>query len=363
MIFFEVLIVVEELPLPSSGRQSPVQRVANSKSCAQSYPEDMNSHANIFELTADAGFVFGHGRTLESLNATVVEIARTDIPVLIRGESGTGKEVYTRLLHRLSGFSDGPLRKIGCSFLDPGEMLRKVHDGLQADSEGHLRGTLFLDGIDELDLACQSVLLSVLPESQGRRETGQNSVRLISSSSRNLEQDIKAKQFRKELYFRINGVCLQLPPLRERKEDIGELVEHFLWKHAEDLKKTAPALDQEALDTLMAYDWPGNIRELENLVRNMVALGNTQLAVNDLRSKLTDQTPAPIFERGLSLKNAARAASRQKERELILEALERTKWNRKRAALELQISYKALLYKLKQIETLGQRTKTFEGQR
>jgi two-component system response regulator AtoC len=158
--------------------------------------------------------------------------------------------------------------------------------------------------------------------------------------------------FRKELYFRINGFCLRLPPLRERKEDIGVLLEHFLRKYAQELKRPVPIIDQ-TIDTLLSYAWPGNIRQLENLAREIVVLGNPQLAVKDLRIKNADRGSANNFEKVTSLKTAARAASRECEKELILEALERTKWNRKRAAQELQISYKALLYKLKQIGTSG----------
>jgi two-component system, NtrC family, response regulator AtoC len=313
----------------------------------------MNKPTSTTELLADSDFVVGHGKAMESLNATVLDIAPTDIPVLILGESGTGKEVYAQILHRLSGHGEAPLKRLNCSILDPIHMLQQIQDGSPTDSGAHPTGTLFLDGIDELDLPCQRALLSVLPETQGQRRTNHTFMRVISSSARNLEGDVEAGRFRKELYFRINGVCLRLPPLRERSEDILALLEHFLQKHAQDLQKTAPELDQATLNALIDYDWPGNIRELENLARNMVALGDGRLAVNSVRGKWPVRTPSSSPDRSLSLKTAAKAASRQKERELILEALERTKWNRKRAARELQISYKALLYKLKQIGTTG----------
>jgi two-component system response regulator AtoC len=309
----------------------------------------MNGPAHILELTADPSFVFGHGKTLASLNAAVVEIARTNIPVLLLGESGTGKEVYARLVHRLSGSSDAPLRKVSCSVIDPAQLLRQFEADSHALSSPPLAGSLFLDNVDELDSACQRALLSLLSDSENRQRLAARSTRLISSSSQDLEPDVKAGLFRKELYFRINGVCLRLPPLRERREDIGSLLEQFLQKYALDLNRTAPALGQGTMETLKAYDWPGNIRELENLARKMVALGNTESALDDMRNNRPELTRSPKIEMSHSLKNAARAASRQKERELILEALERTKWNRKRAARELQISYKALLYKLKQI--------------
>ena len=305
------------------------------------------------EMLTESGFVFGRGPSMQSLNATVMEVARTDIPVLIIGESGTGKEIYARLLHRLSGRGDLPLKKLNCPTLNPIQLLQQFQDGSPADSGTLPLRTLFLDGIDELDLPGQRALLSMLPESFSQGRPAHTSARLISSCSRNLDGDIEAGRFRKELYFRINGVCLRLPPLRERKEDIVALFEHFLRKHAADLEKTAPVLDQETMDALVGYDWPGNIRELENLARNVVALGNTLLVASSVRREWPAQVSVSNLDRGLSLKTAARAASRQKERELILEALERTKWNRKRAARELQISYKALLYKLKQIGASG----------
>src|SRR6202022_2159055 len=152
-----------------------------------------------------------------------------------------------------------------------------------------------------------------------------------------------------ELYFRLSGVCLRLPPLRERKEDIAPLLEHFLAKHALLLKKIVRSVDAQTMQALMAYDWPGNIRQLENFARKVVVLGSCDFAVGDLKMSGTARPPSLKIERTDSLKVAAKAASRQREREMILETLERTRWNRKRAARELQISYKALLYKLKQI--------------
>jgi two-component system response regulator AtoC len=164
---------------------------------------------------------------------------------------------------------------------------------------------------------------------------------------------VEEGRFRRELYFRINGACLELPRLRERIEDIPLLATHFLRRHAEELQKRAPALNHETTELLMTYYWPGNIRELENATRKMVALGDAVLALNDLRVARMVRPGWTTQGRTSSLKMAARAASRQTERELILRALQHTKWNRKRAAQELQISYKSLLYKLKQIETQG----------
>jgi len=207
--------------------------------------------------------------------------------------------------------------------------------------------TLFLDGIDELDLTCQKVLLSLLPDGESD-DNGNNRVRLIASTSRNLDQEIESGRFRRELYFRINGVCLRLPPLRDRREDIPLLIEHFLAKHAAELGREIPVMSDEELEFLRTQDWPGNIRELENLARKIAVLGDNRKVIDELRERPKLEPALPEDPQSFSLKVAARAASRRAERDLISKALERTHWNRKRAAQELQISYKSLLYKIKQ---------------
>jgi two-component system, NtrC family, response regulator AtoC len=313
----------------------------------------MNNLDPIPELASDTSLVFGLGEAMRCLNATAMEIASTDIPVWILGESGTGKDVYARLLHRLSSDSDANFKKLSCSILDPAELLHCFKNDFPAGSQANPPGTLFFDGIDELDPACQRVLLSALPERQGRLKNTPNGFRIISSSCRNLEESVRAGNFRKELYFRINGICLKLPPLRERKEDIGPFLEHFLKLHSQELHRLAPEVDQETLDVLMGYDWPGNVRQLENLSRKMVALGSAKAALEEIRVAGSSPATAQGMENCSSLKTAAKAASKKAERELILQALERTRWNRKRAARELQISYKSLLYKIKQIGVPG----------
>jgi len=300
-----------------------------------------------FEQLAGAGFVCGQAATVQSLNVMVGEIAKTDIPVLLMGESGTGKEVYARLIHQLSGLSEAPLRKVSCAALDAERLLAEVREEFHS---GEAAGrTVYLDGVHELDIVCQRVLLSLLSEGEPKGRGGKTVSRFISSTSRNLEKEIEAGRFRRELYFRINGVMLRLPPLRERKEDIPALLEYFLLKHSNELKKNAPELDNEARELLVSYDWPGNIRELENIAKKIVAVGDTARALGDLCLARVSLRVTDESARGSSLKVASRAAARRAERELILRALEQTHWNRKRAARELQISYKSLLYKIKQI--------------
>jgi DNA-binding NtrC family response regulator len=284
---------------------------------------------------------------MQSLNATVEEVARTNIPVLLMGESGTGKEVYGRLIHRLSKNCQRPLRKLSCRALEPSEFLAQLKSDLGGNGNNRGDGprTVFVDGIDELDAAYQKFLVSLLPD--GGEKSDQH-VRLIASTCRNLEQEIESGRFRRELYFRINGVSLYLPPLRERREDTAELMEHFLAKHAAELGREVPVVNAQEMEFLGTYDWPGNIRELENLARKIAVLGDSRKAIDELREKPKVEAGFPGEPRSSSLKVAARAASRQAERDLISQALERTRWNRKRAARDLQISYKSLLYKIKQ---------------
>jgi len=230
---------------------------------------------------------------------------------------------------------------------------------LAQESASPNAGCLFLDGIEELEPVCQRALASMLPDDEpGMGRT--RKLRLISSTSINLEKAIETGKFRRELYFRINGASLRLPPLRERKEDIPALVEHFLVKHSSGSKIT-PVLNSEAIELLIAHTWPGNIRELENIVKKMVACADTKAALAELRvAPQMARRMEPVTEvKSSSLKVAARAASRRTERELILKALERTHWNRKRAAQELQISYKSLLYKIKQIDVPGPGSEEF----
>jgi two-component system, NtrC family, response regulator AtoC len=299
------------------------------------------------------GFVHGSSAAVERLNRIAGEIARTCIPVLIMGESGTGKEVYGRLIHRLSKLCDAPLKKLSCRVLNPGDLLEQLKSGTSnclTNDQGR-QITLFLDGIDELDIAGQNLLLSLLPD--GDEEEDDSKIRFIASASCRLEVEVAAGRFRRELYFRISGACLRLPALRERKEDIPALLEHFFRKYAASLQVSIPILREEEMNLLHSYSWPGNIRELENLARNILVIGDARSAIEELCVPAQMTISASDHEPTSSLKRAARSASRQAERELILKALERTHWNRKRAAQELQISYKSLLHKIKQAGVEG----------
>jgi len=303
------------------------------------------------ERPNQSGFVWGESPAIEPSNRLLLELAATDIPFLLVGESGTGKDVYARTIHLHAGRKAGEFKKIVCAGVTPQQLLRELNRNREPGAWDGKSCTIYLDEIEMLNPDCQRQLLTFLSDEGMDSAEGVSPIRLISSTTCDLEKEVEQGRFRRELYFRLNGACLRLPPLRERGEDIGLLAAHFLNRHAEELKKRVPPLNQQTRELLMAYHWPGNIRELENAMRKMVALGDSNLALQDLRVARMVRSTSGIQGGVSSLKKAARAASRQTERELILRALQRTKWNRKRAAQELQISYKSLLYKLKQIET------------
>jgi len=300
----------------------------------------------------DGGFVGGICPAMQTLESVLGEIAPTNIPVLLVGESGTGKAIFAQRLHRLSARADERLVSVACAAMNPTSLTAELELNGAADGgfhhEGSAIGTVLLEEISELDPACQRNLLYALP-GDGTPRRGSLGARVISTTSHNLDEEMRAGRFRSELYYRINGVCLRLPPLRDRREDIPILVEFFLTKHAEKFARPRPTLGPRTMRMLLEHSWPGNIRELENVVKKIVALGEEHLAVSELTVAPIERAVEISEPRGYSLKQAARAASREAERELILKALEHTRWNRKRAAQELQISYKSLLYKLKQI--------------
>lgn len=291
-------------------------------------------------------------QAMQTIENIVTEIAPTYIPILLIGESGTGKEALARRIHSLSKQSRAPLAKITCACMTSDKLASELNGLLRGpnDVEWEKTGTLLFDELSDLDPACQRQLLHVLPDGEAVPRAGNIISRVISSTARDLEVEMQAARFRRELYYRINGICLRLPPLREHREDLPALADFLLAKHASQMGRLRRALGPKTLKVLMDYDWPGNIRELENVMRKIVALGNEDLAISELRSARSESARrGPSVSHDHSLKAAARAASRDAERRLIMEALARTHWNRKRAALELQVSYKSLLYKLKQI--------------
>ncbi|HZW79789.1 MAG TPA: sigma 54-interacting transcriptional regulator [Candidatus Deferrimicrobiaceae bacterium] len=287
-------------------------------------------------------FVEGVSPSMRSLEAVMREVAQSEVPVLLLAENGAGKKATARRIHQLSRRRGEDLHLFSCLNVKAVELGNPaIHDGFEGG------GTVFLAEVAELSARDQARLLQILS-----RESSQNGeqtpVRLICGSARDLEAEMKAGSLREDLYYRISGVCLRIPPLRQRREDIPVLMEHFLGKFGRDFQRTVPALSGETKRLFQEYSWPGNVRELENAAKAIVALGDENVAMGGLRAML--RRPCAETNGGrISLKQAARAASREMEKELILRALTRTRWNRRRAAQDLQISYKALLYKLKQM--------------
>jgi len=293
---------------------------------------------------AELKFVEGVSASMSPVEAVIRELAQREVPVLLLAETGAGKHATAQRIHEMSQRSAQPFRWLQCSSLRPEDLA--VWHGSGEDQRG--AGTIYLEELADLNADCQARLVDALPQATGNGAAGSEGARFICGSARDLEVEVKRGRLREDLYYRISGVCLRLPPLRQRREDIPFLMGHFLRKYARDFRRPVPDLSAETLRLFLDYSWPGNLRELEDAARVLVALGDEHVAMGGLRALLR-KSDTCSKNSGISLKAASRAASREAEKEMILNALTRTRWNRRRAAEELQISYKALLYKLKQI--------------
>jgi two-component system response regulator AtoC len=297
----------------------------------------------VHEPVTRMDFVEGVSPSMRSLGTVMREVAQSEVSVLLLAERGAGKKATARQVHELSRRGDKPFRVISCATLKSDKFEEWAElAGLPGE------GSVYLEELAALDAQGQLWLLQALTKGNANGDRSSSVARLICGSASDLEAEVRAGNLREDLYYRISGVCLRLPPLRQRREDIPVLMEHFLRKYGRDFQRTVPALSEETLRLFQEYSWPGNVRELENAARAIVALGDETVAMGGLRAMLLRPDLAGNGGR-VSLKQAARAASREAEKEIILRALNRTRWNRRRAAAELQISYKALLYKLKQM--------------
>jgi DNA-binding NtrC family response regulator len=288
-------------------------------------------------------FVEGISPSVKAVEQIIQELADSHVPVLILAESGAGKRATAERIHQLSVRRGEPFHTLSCA-----ELTRESLSAVEGQGNGFTSaGTLYLEEIAGLSAECQDGLFQELPHAQnGESESGISS-RLICGTSHDMEAEVRSGRFREDLYYRLSGVTLRLPPLRQRKEDIPQLISFFLAKYAADFGRPVPVLSNQTQQLFHEYAWPGNLRELEDAAKAIVVLGDEALAMGGLRSLLLKSDR--LNGDRVSLKEAAKAASREAERELILRVLTRTRWNRRRAAQELQISYKALLYKLKQI--------------
>jgi two-component system, NtrC family, response regulator AtoC len=305
------------------------------------------------------------GPAMRAVRDLVAKVAATNAAVLLMGESGVGKEVVARAIHRASPRAIHQLLKVNCAAL-PGELLeselfgheRGAFTGAYREKPGKFelaqRGTILLDEIGEVPLRLQAKLLHVLQDGEFARVGGervlQTDVRVLAATNRDLEAEIRAGRFREDLYYRLNVIEVRIPPLRERRDEIPALVEHFL-AGANKQYGRAVEIPPALLRRLVEHSWPGNIRELENVIKRVVVLGNAAQIHEHLAASAPAATPgvppAPVSgDETLGLKMIARRAARDAERLAIADTLARTHWNRAKAARILQISYKALLYKI-----------------
>ena len=301
---------------------------------------------------------------MRAIRQKVEKVAITSVPVLIQGDTGTGKEVLARLVHRLSACHTGPFVKVNCAAI-PGTLLESElfgyekgsFTGAYASKPGRVElahlGTLFLDEIAELESGLQAKLLQLLQDGQfcrvGDQEEKRVEARVICATNRNLDKEIAGGTFRQDLFYRINVISIHLPPLRERREDIPVLVNYFLSYYNIRFQRQAPPFSREVLQLFQHREWPGNIRELENAVARYVILGSEEAFCNELMEKRSTPISYEAAADGtIPLKRIAKQAVLDMERTLILRVLQANHWNRRKTAEVLQISYRALLYKIRQ---------------
>jgi DNA-binding NtrC family response regulator len=319
------------------------------------------------EELADDTFFIAASAPMRRIRSQAALVANVDIPVLMLGESGTGKEVVARLVHKLSPRAHRTFLKVNCAAV-PADLLESELFGYEAGAftgANHAKpgkfelcnkGTILLDEIGEMPPQLQAKLLHVLQDQQfsrlGSRSMIKVDVRILAATNIDIPEALATKRLREDLYYRLNAFTLQLPPLRERKEEIPILLKHFMAHMAEQYARPPLPLSPALLRACEEHSWPGNLRELNNFVKRYLILGDEKLALSELGPK-SDGTGRPSSGRpgeggDGGLKSLARNAKDEAEAEAIAKALEQTNWNRKQAAALLKISYKALLYKIRQ---------------
>ena len=328
-----------------------------------------NYAGEIEEIGEDTFFVAASAN-MRKLRSQAALVANVDIPVLMLGESGTGKEVMARLIHKLSPRAHRTFLKVNCAAV-PADLLESELFGYEQGAftgANHAKpgkfelcnkGTILLDEIGEMPPSLQAKLLHVLQDQQfsrlGSRSVIKVDVRILAATNINIPEALAAKRLREDLYYRLNAFTLQIPPLRERKEEIPILLKHFMTQLSEQYARPPLPLSVELLSACANYPWPGNLRELGNFVKRYLVLGDEKLAINELQPRSDGSgahfdaaPPRNGSEPSGGLKSVARSAKDEAEAEAISKALDETNWNRKQAAALLQISYKALLYKIRQ---------------
>lgn len=321
---------------------------------------------------------FGASPQMQEIQSLIGHVGWSEAPILIQGETGSGKEILARELHANSPRAGKVFLKLNCAAL-PSELVESELFGYERGAftgafqkkigmfETADGGTILLDEIGDMDVRLQAKLLQVLQDREFQRIGGKEvikvDVRVMAATHRDLEKAMLDRSFREDLYYRLNVINLQLPPLRDRREDIVPLAEYLLKKHAVTGRSVSLTLDLK--HALMAYHWPGNVRELENVMRKLIVLRAPEIIARELHAKASRKpllpataSSAAAAETGQSAPNAIDRtpileqvirAKQQAESEAILAALNSTRWNRKQAAALLKIDYKALLYKMKKL--------------
>jgi DNA-binding NtrC family response regulator len=328
-------------------------------------PQAGDDNDHVTRLSPDMLFVCA-SPSMRKIHSQATLVAGCDIPVLLLGESGTGKEVIATLIHQKSPRAKYPFLKVNCAAV-PGELLESELFGYQAGAftgatkskpgmfEQGDKGTILLDEIGEMPPALQAKLLHVLQDNQfcrlGDRSITKVDVRVIAATNIDIQEAIANKKLRMDLYYRLNGVSLRLPPLRERREEIPILLKQFVAQLAEKYGRPAPVISQPLIQACLTYNWPGNLRELQNFVKRYIVLGDEELAISELTGGMElGKLAGSSGEAGNQLKSIVRSVKNEAEAIAITKALEQTGWKRKKAAALLGISYKALVYKVRQLQ-------------
>ena len=348
----------------------PFQKAELDAVIDQCLGNNKQTFAGEVEELADDVFFVAASPAMRKIRSQAALVAHVDIPVLMLGESGTGKEVLARLIHKLSPRAHRTFLKVNCAAV-PADLLESELFGYEAGAftgathpkpgkfELCNKGTILLDEIGEMPPILQAKLLHVLQDQQfsrlGSRSVIKVDVRILAATNINIPEALATKRLREDLYYRLNAFTLSLPPLRERKEEIPILLKHFMSRMSERYARAPLPLSPTLMQACLDYPWPGNLRELSNFVKRYLILGDEKLAIAELNPK-NNASGASLGEYGAKtapdqvggLKSVARSAKDEAEAEAISRALEETNWNRKQAAALLKISYKALLYKIRQ---------------
>lgn len=322
--------------------------------------------SEMFESLDDEHFFLAASPAMKQIRAQAALVAKVDLPVLLLGESGAGKEIIARLIHKMSPRANRPLLKVNCAAL-PGELLESELFGYETGAftgagkpkpgkfEMCNRGTILLDEIGEMSPWLQAKLLHVLQDGEFCRLGGKVNIsadmRILAATNIDVETAIAGKAFRQDLFYRLNTFTVHLPPLRERREEIPLLMAHFMSSHAAKLQKTPLPLSDRFVQECVRYHWPGNLRELANVVKRYLVLEDELLIIEELRSNREAAAESTRGAAGAATRNDLKATvglvRDQAELKEMQRALENANWNRRVAASELKISYRTLLSKMK----------------